>query len=98
MRKQKKQVDIPHLGIIELNGIHNRNEDRVVAFMPEVLHEFPDFDPDRINIQDIYALSLNLLPPRYTQAFSIVLQEPVSDNQVRNAVRQAIHKIQRNPK
>ncbi|MFO7875989.1 MAG: late competence development ComFB family protein [Desulfovermiculus sp.] len=98
MRKQKKQVDIPHLGIIELNGIHNRNEDRVVAFMPEVLDEFPDFDPDRINIQDIYALSLNLLPPRYTQAFSIVLQEPVSDNQVRNAVRQAIHKIQRNPK
>lgn len=98
MSRHERQIEIPRLGIVDLKGITNKNEKRVLACLPEVLQEFPDFHQERVNIQDVYALSLNLLPPRYTQAFSIVLKEPVSEEEVREAVRQAVRRVQGNPK
>lgn len=96
--RSKPEIDVPHLGVVDVSGIRNRNEKRVISCLPEVLAEYPDFHPDRIGIQDIYALSLNKLPPRYTQAFSIVLHDPVSDDEVRNAVRSAVEHVRSNPK
>ena len=52
---------------IDLNRIRNRNEVRVINQLPEILKEYPEFEPHIINIQDVYALTLNLLPPRYAQ-------------------------------
>ncbi len=98
MRPKSKKLYLSHLGKIDLSGIGNRNEKRVLENLPEILAEFTDFHPDLLDVQDIYALSLNLLPPRYTQAFSIVLREPVSDAEVREAVRSAIQRVQNNPK
>lgn len=98
MGQEKRQIEVPHLGSVNLEGIANRNEQRVAACLPEVLQEFSDYEPDRVSVQDIYALALNLLPPRYRQAFSIVLREPVSEEEVREAVRQAIHRVKKNPK
>ena len=98
MSAHNRQIEIPGLGVVDLNGITNRNEKRVLACLPEVLQEFSDFGQERVNIQDVYALSLNLLPPRYTQAFSIVLKEPVTEAEVREAIRQAIDRVQKNPK
>lgn len=82
---------------IDLNRIRNRNEVRVINQLPEILKEYPDLEPHIINIQDIYALTLNLLPPRYIQQMSIVLQEPVSDEQIREALRKAIEKVRAHP-
>ncbi|MCF8105002.1 MAG: late competence development ComFB family protein [Desulfohalobiaceae bacterium] len=82
---------------IDLNRIRNRNEVRVINQLPDILKEYPDFEPHIINIQDVYALTLNLLPPRYIQQLSIVLQEPVSDEQIREALRKAIEKVRVHP-
>ncbi|MGM0453363.1 MAG: late competence development ComFB family protein [Thermodesulfobacteriota bacterium] len=82
---------------IGLEHIRNRNEARVLHLLPEILKEYPDFPIDILAIQDVYALALNTLPPRYTQQFSIVLREPVDDQQVRDALRGAIEKVRDNP-
>lgn len=81
----------------DLAGIRNRNEERVAAIMPEVFAEFSDFSPEVIDIQDVYALTLNQLPPRYVQRGGIVLREPVDDATIRDAVRQAVEQVMRRP-
>jgi hypothetical protein len=82
---------------INLNSIRNRNELRVIALLPEVLNEYLDYEPKLIDIQDIYALSLNLLPAFYTQEFSIVLKNKPEDKHVRDALCKAIEIVQGNP-
>jgi hypothetical protein len=82
---------------INLNAIRNRNELRVIAQLPEILKEYPDFEPNIVDIQDIYALSLNLLPAFYTQEFSIVLKKTIDDQHIGIAVRKAIEIVKANP-
>lgn len=82
---------------VDLRGIRNRNELRVIKMMEQVLDEYPDVSKDVLNIQDIYALALNLLPSRYTQQFSIVLNDPVDDNRIREVLRDAVEKVRNNP-
>lgn len=82
---------------VDLSGIRNRNERRVMDRMEMLLNEYTDFEPDVLAIQDIYALALNLLPARYTQQFSIVLKDPVDNTAVETAVRAAIEKVRTNP-
>jgi len=97
MSQDNKMQQSAQVAGVDLTGIRNRNERRVIARMKTLLKEHPDFEPDILAIQDIYALSLNLLPARYTQKFAIVLQEPVDDEAVRIAVEKAIEKVQANP-
>jgi hypothetical protein len=82
---------------VDLSAIRNRNEFRVIRLLPEILSEYPEVEQNVVNIQDIYALALNLLPARYTQQFSIVLKDPVSGDRVKDALRQAIRKVRDNP-
>lgn len=82
---------------INLNAIRNRNELRVIEQLPDTLKEYPDFEPNLIDIQDIYALSLNLLPAFYTQEFSIVLKKPTDDQLVRDTICEAIEIVIGNP-
>ncbi|MFO7860981.1 MAG: late competence development ComFB family protein [Desulfosalsimonas sp.] len=82
---------------VDLSGIRNRNEFRVIRLLPEVLEQYPEVEQNVVNIQDIYALALNLLPARYTQQFSIVLKDPVSGDEVKDALRQAIERVRDNP-
>ena len=65
--------------------------------LDDVLREFPDFQPNNIDIQDIYALALNKLPPRYKQEVSIVLREPVDQDMVQQAIREAVERVRENP-
>lgn len=81
----------------DLAKIRNRNERRVVREMPAVLEEFPGFRPEIIDLQDVYALALNALPPRYVQREGIVLREPVEDETVRAAIRQAVRQVMDRP-
>jgi hypothetical protein len=83
---------------VDLGLIRNRNEKRILKWLPVVLEEFTGYTPDHLAIQDIYALALNRLPARYTQRFSIVLREPVSDGEVQTVLRQAIETVRARPK
>ena len=80
-----------------LVNIRNRNEPRVIKLLPEVLAEFPGYDPEILDIQDIYALTLNKLKPRYAQEATLVLNEIVTDDIIRKKLRQAIRRVKRFP-
>ncbi|MHC1752122.1 late competence development ComFB family protein [Humidesulfovibrio sp.] len=82
---------------VPLGSIRNRNEERVVKLMPTVLAEFLDYKPSYLDIQDIYALTLNNLPPRYKQSGSIIIREPVTDEEIRRELRQAIGRVEMAP-
>lgn len=82
---------------LDFHAIRNRNEARVLELMPEILAEHPDFVPTRTDIEDIYALTLNLLPARYVQSVALILNEPVSDDVVRLRLREAIHIVRLRP-
>ncbi|MGK5095089.1 late competence development ComFB family protein [Deltaproteobacteria bacterium TL4] len=86
------------IGNVSVYKIRNRNEVRVVDLMPRVLEEFFEAEPDPLDIEDIYALVLNKLPPRYVQMGSIVLREDVSDHEIIEAVKSAAMTVISNPK
>ncbi len=82
---------------VPLGSIRNRNEERVIKLLPKALGEFLDYKPSYLDIQDIYALTLNNLPPRYKQSGSIIIREPVSDDEILRELRLAINKVEMAP-
>ena len=82
---------------VPLDNIRNRNELRVIRLLPRILAEHLDFKPSYLDIQDIYALALNNLPPRYKQSGSIVIRDPVSDAEIIQELRAAISKVELSP-
>ena len=89
-------MDYAALGL-DFHSIRNRNETRVINLLPEVLAEFPNVCPTRTDIEDIYALTLNKLPARYVQAVSLVIKEPVSDEMIREMLRDAVRTVRARP-
>lgn len=84
-------------GNTSLYNIRNRNELRVIKLLGEVLQEDPDYIPDHLDIEDIYALTLNKLPAHYVQEGSIVLQDPIGDTMIRDSLRAAIQSVRQRP-
>jgi len=82
---------------VPLGSIRNRNEERVAKLMAAVLPEYLDYKPSYLDIQDIYALTLNNLPPRYKQSGSIVIHESVSDAEIMRELRAAIARVEKAP-
>jgi hypothetical protein len=82
---------------VDLTKIRNKNEVRVARLLEKALVEDNDFTPDPLDIQDIYALTLNLLPSRYRQLGSIVLSEPVKDAHIESAIRRAMRTVRERP-
>ncbi len=80
-----------------LATVRNKNEKRVRDLMPLALQAFPRYKPDILDIQDIYALALNKLKPRYTQKCSLVLQEPITDEMILKKIKQAIRRVKKYP-
>lgn len=81
-----------------LEGIRNRNEARVAALLPGLLDAIPGYAPGPLEIQDIFALTLNLLPARYAQRFSFVLREPLTDQDIVEQIREAVERVRSHPK
>lgn len=77
--------------------IVNKNEKRVKELLPVALESFPRYKPELLDIQDIYALALNKLKPRYKQKGTLVLSEPITDAVILLKVKQAIRRVKRNP-
>ncbi len=84
---------------VEFTSIHNSNEKRVLDQLPQVLSESPfsKYHPNKIDLEDIYALALNKLPPRYAQQDNLVLDDVVTDAMIVDAIRMAIHRVSSNP-
>ncbi|MHC1788080.1 late competence development ComFB family protein [Solidesulfovibrio sp.] len=89
-------MDFATLGL-DFHSIRNRNEERVISLIPAVLAEFHHYAPSRTDIEDIYALTLNKLPARYAQAVSLVIREPVSDDMIRDTLRDAVCTVRDRP-
>ena len=85
------------IGNTSLAKIRNKNEARVIEMMKQILPEFPFFEPDPLNFEDVYALSLNQLPPRYVQYGTVVLREEVTKEEIEKVVRSSIEKVMKNP-
>ncbi|MBN2141575.1 MAG: late competence development ComFB family protein [Desulfovibrionaceae bacterium] len=83
---------------IPLEKIRNKNERRVIKLMPQVLAEHPEFKPGYMEVQDIYALTLNTIPARYVQSGTIVMGEPIKDEDVLRTLRLSVNKVLANPK
>ncbi len=89
---------IPQVYGVELSGIRNRNEIRVAEAMPGVLEaDYSDYILDPLDIEDIYALTLNLLPARYVQRGSIVLRKEPPEEEVRETICDAADRVLQNP-
>jgi len=97
---EKKVADLLESYVVagtNLFFIRNRNERRVIEAMREILDGLPEFTPNDIDIQDIYALTLNSLAPRYIQQGTIVLREPVRPEAIHDAVRSAVDTVRQRP-
>lgn len=82
---------------VDLTKIRNKNEVRVARLLEKVLAAEGASVSDPLDIQDIYALALNILPSRYRQAGTIVLSEPVKDTHIESAIRRAMRTVQERP-
>lgn len=85
------------LHFVDLSRIYNKNEKRVVLAMENYLATITDWEPEALDIQDIYALALNSLPPRYVQDGTIVFNEPVKRTDIEHAVKVAVGKVRKSP-
>ncbi|MFW5488076.1 MAG: late competence development ComFB family protein [Desulfovibrio sp.] len=81
-----------------LQDVRNKNELRVISLLSDILDEYPDYSPTPLEIQDIYALALNLTPARYVQSYSFVIREPVTDEQLQQVIRRAVDRVRSHPK
>lgn len=85
------------LHTVDLSRILNRNEKRVVMAMDKVFAAIDDWEPQALDIQDIFALALNSLPPRYVQEGTIVFKESVRNAEIEQAVLMAVDKVRKKP-
>jgi hypothetical protein len=90
-----KKEDYEVFGI-SVENIRNKNESQVIRFMRESIPQFPEFDYCPICIQDVYALSLNQLSPRYIQSGSIVIKKELTEEDFRDIVEDSIEKVLKN--
>ena len=86
------------LNDIDFLNIRNRNETRVLKIMKKVMETPPYYEPNSKDLHDVYALALNSLPARYAQQGTIVLRDPVRDEDIEKSVRKAFAIVVENPK
>ncbi len=90
------------LSDIDFSRVRNRNEKRVLNALKQLLTDRFDRTGmeslDAKDIQDIYALALNRLPARYAQPGTIVVGDPVRDEDAAQAVMDACEIVVNRPK
>ena len=86
------------IGRYSVAFVNNRNEERVLELAPGVLREFADLELNQFDVADVYALALNSLPPRYARSDSSSMFETVSDDQVKESIREAVRRVSGSPK
>lgn len=84
-----------------LQEIVNFNEVAVLRAMRELFGRDPDLCRCSLCVEDVYALALNSLPPRYIQATSVRTYRGsahfISEEEIQQQVRQAVDRVRANP-
>lgn len=87
---------------IDFSVVRNRNEKRVLKALGRLLDDNRGRAKvellDVKDFQDIYALALNQLPARYAQPGTIVVGDPVRDDDALRAVMDAYETVANRPK
>lgn len=90
------------LSDIDFGVVRNRNEKRVFKALARLLEDNRGRAKvellDAKDFQDIYALALNQLPARYAQPGTIVVGDPVRDEDAARAVMEACEIVANRPK
>ena len=92
MREKKYTI-----GNVNLYDIRNINEIKVVEAMKRIIPEYPQFDNCMLCIQDVYALSMTKVKPRYVQNGTVLLRKRDDNELIESAVRLAIGLVMKNP-
>ncbi len=85
------------IGNVNLMNIRNVNEVKVVETMKRLLPDHPKFDSCMLCIQDVYALSLNKIAPKYVQEGTVILRKKDERALIEGAVRSAIDMVTEKP-
>jgi len=86
------------MGDVDFFNIRNRNEGRVIRVLDGYIRAKNHRLVSDKDLQDIYSLAFNSLPPRYTQRGKIVLHDPVKKQEIYTAVDDAYDLIMAQPK
>lgn len=82
---------------VNLSNVRNSCEVEVIKHMNQLLPDFPEFDYCTICIQDVYALSMNQLTPKYMQEGTVLLKKEHTSDDFKNAVQMAVQRVIKNP-
>lgn len=82
---------------ISLINVRNSYEAKVIKILKKLLPLYEKCDGCSICIQDIYALSLNMIKAKYVQVGTIILKKNDDQPIIEKAVRHAIEKVIANP-
>ncbi len=82
---------------VNLENVRNTWETRLIKCMNDVLPEFGEFDYCAICIQDVYALAMNQLTPKYVQQGTVLLMKEYSNQDFKDVIEIAVEKILMNP-
>ena len=85
------------MGNVDFFNIRNRNEGRVVKILQEFVQRKGNPLISDKDLQDMYALTLNVLPPRYTQRGTIVLRDSVTKREIYAALEDAYDQVVERP-
>jgi len=86
------------IGDVDFFNTRNRNEVRVISALDEYIRAKGNPLISDKDLQDIYALTLNSLPPRYIQLGTIVLRDPVKKQEIYAALEDAYDWVMARPK
>ena len=92
MRKEKYES----FGV-NLATVRNAWETKLIRCMGEVLPNFPEFDFCTICIQDVYALAMNQLNPKYVQQGTVLLKKQYTDADFKRVIEFAVERVMKNP-
>lgn len=90
-----KENDYEVFGV-SLENVRNRHERIIIEVMKEMIPQFHDFDYCSICVQDVYALCLNQILPKYVQQGSIILKKEYSNEDYHDIVEAAIEQVSKN--
>lgn len=90
------------MNLINFDSVRNRNEKLVLkslnAFMESARgRSYKELMTSK-DMQDIYALALNQLPARYAQSGTIIIGNPVREDDAVQAVLEAFETVLSHPK
>ena len=83
---------------VDLYHVRNRNEQRVAKALETVIEKNRWYDLTPEDVKDAYAYALNQLPSRYTQQDTIVLRDPVRNEDIEEVVENSFDHVIKNPK